>query len=70
MIEFYESASHLSIANNKTIGVIGWQALCRTLKKVYRFVQNQYFSKHYFDLNDFNTDLMFAISGSSQHWIK
>ncbi|KAF7487671.1 Protein phosphatase 1 regulatory subunit 37 [Sarcoptes scabiei] len=33
MIEFYESASHLSIANNKSIGIIGWQALCRTLKK-------------------------------------
>ncbi|KAI2805837.1 hypothetical protein BLOT_004842 [Blomia tropicalis] len=33
MIEFYESASHLSIANNTSIGVIGWQSLCRTLKK-------------------------------------
>ncbi|KAH9527428.1 hypothetical protein DERF_001442 [Dermatophagoides farinae] len=33
MIEFYESASHLSIANNKSIGIIGWQALCRALKK-------------------------------------
>lgn len=34
MIEFYESASHLCIANNKSIGVMGWQALCRTLKRV------------------------------------
>ena len=33
MIEFYESASHLSIANNSSIGVIGWQSLTRTLKK-------------------------------------
>ncbi|XP_054154399.1 protein phosphatase 1 regulatory subunit 37-like [Oppia nitens] len=33
MIEFYESASHLCLANNKSIGVMGWQALCRTLKK-------------------------------------
>ncbi|CAG2104437.1 unnamed protein product [Medioppia subpectinata] len=33
MIEFYESASHLCLANNKSIGVMGWQSLCRTLKK-------------------------------------
>lgn len=40
MVEFYESASHLSIANNQSIGVMGWQSLCRTLKKVPAFPRN------------------------------
>ena len=43
MIEFYESASHLCIANNKSIGVMGWQSLCRTLKKVFNYSNNCYY---------------------------
>ena len=34
MMEYYESCSHLSISNIKSIGMLGWQALCRMLKKV------------------------------------
>ncbi|XP_015787914.1 protein phosphatase 1 regulatory subunit 37 [Tetranychus urticae] len=33
MIEYYESATHLNLANNKAIGMRGWQACCRMLKK-------------------------------------
>ncbi|RWS11209.1 protein phosphatase 1 regulatory subunit 37-like protein, partial [Dinothrombium tinctorium] len=32
MIEYYESATHLNISNNKNIDIRGWQACCRMLK--------------------------------------
>ena len=34
MIEHYESCNRLNISNNRTIGVRGWQACARLMKKV------------------------------------
>ena len=34
MVEYYESATHLNISSNKNIGVRGWQACSRMIKKV------------------------------------
>ena len=34
MIEFYEAASHVSIAANKNMSNRGWQACCRMIKRV------------------------------------
>jgi protein phosphatase 1 regulatory subunit 37 len=34
MVEYYESATHLNISCNKNIGVRGWQACSRMIKKV------------------------------------
>jgi protein phosphatase 1 regulatory subunit 37 len=34
MVEYYESAVHLNISGNKDIGVRGWQACSRMIKKV------------------------------------
>jgi protein phosphatase 1 regulatory subunit 37 len=36
MVEYYESATHLNISCNKNIGVRGWQACSRMIKKVRR----------------------------------
>jgi protein phosphatase 1 regulatory subunit 37 len=34
MVEYYESATHLNISRNGSIGVRGWQACSRMIKKV------------------------------------
>lgn len=34
MVEYYESAVHLNISGNENIGVRGWQACSRMIKKV------------------------------------
>ena len=34
MIEHYESCNRLNISNNRTIGIRGWQACARLMKKV------------------------------------
>ena len=36
MIEFYEAATHVSIASNKSMTSRGWQACCRMIKRVLR----------------------------------
>lgn len=38
MIEFYEAATHVSIASNKNMTSRGWQACCRMIKRVRFFV--------------------------------
>lgn len=35
MIEFYEAATHVSIASNKNMTSRGWQACCRMIKRVW-----------------------------------
>jgi hypothetical protein len=34
MVEFYESATVLSITGERQFGICGWQAACRMIKKV------------------------------------
>jgi protein phosphatase 1 regulatory subunit 37 len=34
MVEYYESAVHLNISGNENIGVRGWQACSRMIKRV------------------------------------
>lgn len=34
MVEYYESATHLNISRNNNIGVRGWQACSRMIKRV------------------------------------
>jgi protein phosphatase 1 regulatory subunit 37 len=34
MVEYYEAAVHLNISGNENIGVRGWQACSRMLKRV------------------------------------
>ena len=40
MIEFYEAASHVSIAANKNMSNRGWQACCRMIKRVSFFLMD------------------------------
>ena len=38
MVEYYESATHLNISSNNSIGVRGWQACSHMIKKVMYFL--------------------------------
>lgn len=37
MLEYYESARHLNISSNQSIGIHGWQACANMIKKVHIF---------------------------------
>ena len=66
MIEFYEAATHVSIASNMTSR--GWQACCRMIKRVWLFLT--YCLLFFSDSRLFCfTDRMFRMAGRSSSWV-
>lgn len=50
MLEYYESAKHLNISSNQSIGIHGWQACANMIKKVYIF---SYYKEVYMNIISF-----------------
>ena len=68
MIEFYEAATHVSIASNKNMTSRGWQACCRMIKRVWLFLT--YCLLFFSDSRLFCfTDRMFRMAGRSSSWV-
>lgn len=68
MLDFYESAIKLNISSNNDIGIRGWQACARTLKKVncdlFQYQKMLVFD-HYLNLSFLVK--MFGRAGSQKH---